>query len=81
MYYDAISLIHQTQSTMEVQVIINPMQVTSCPQNYLVCEADGFDLGAITGCGATMEQALADFIENWLLRYDELISLTIKEKQ
>lgn len=66
--------------SVEVQVQKNQIQVTSCPANYLVCEADGFDLGAVTGVGSTMEKALEDFIENWLLRYDELITLTIIEK-
>jgi hypothetical protein len=66
---------------MEIEVTIerNQIQVTNCPSNFIVVEADGFDLGAVTGNGSTEEKALQDFIESWCLRYDETVELTIVE--
>jgi hypothetical protein len=66
--------------SIEVTVERNPMQVTSCPSNFTVVEADGFDLGAVISTGRTEEEALKNFIESWCLKYDEEVSLTIKER-
>lgn len=65
---------------IEVTIERNQIQVTNCPSNFTVVEADGFDLGAVTGNGSTEEKALQDFIENYCLRYDEQVSLIIKER-
>jgi hypothetical protein len=66
--------------SIEVTVKRNPIQVTNCQSNFTVVEADGFDLGAVISTGRTEEEALKNFIEAWCLKYDEEVSLTIKER-
>jgi hypothetical protein len=66
--------------SIEVTVERNPMQVTNCPSNFTVVEADGFDMDSVIGYGETEEKALQSFIENYCLRYDIEVSLTIKER-
>lgn len=67
-------------TNINVTIERNPFQVTNSPQNFTVVEADGFDLGAVCGYGSTEEKAMQDFIENYYLRYDEEVSLTITER-
>lgn len=67
-------------TNINITIERNPFQVTNCPQNFTVVEADGFDLGAVVGNGSTEEKAMQDFIENYMLRHDKLVTLTIHEK-
>lgn len=64
-------------ATIEVQVEKNPVQVTDDIQNYQVVEADGWDLGAPIGNGATLEHALQDFESSYELKHDEEIKALV----
>lgn len=61
---------------IEVTIEKNPSQITGDIQNFTVIPKD-FEPGVPTGHGSTKLQAIADFIETWMLKYDE--DITIKE--
>ena len=65
--------------TIEVTIETNPFQVTNDIQNFKV-EPVEFDFKMPTGYGSTREGAIQDFIESWMLKYDEEVELTIIEK-
>lgn len=54
----------------------NPLQVTNCPINFTVAEIE-WDLGAPIGNGKTLEEAIWNFKESWLLKYDEEITIEL----
>lgn len=62
--------------TIEVTIEKNPSQITGDIQNFKVVPRT-WDLGDPIGYGSTRENAIQDFIESWLLKYDE--DITIKE--
>jgi len=61
--------------TITVHIEKNPVQITNCPQNYMVA-GDGWDLGDPIGHGATKEAAIEDYKESWLLHMDEEIEIS-----
>lgn len=65
---------------VEIVFSKDPVQVTNCPINYTVTEADGWDLGRPIGNGATLEDAMNDFKSSWQLKFDEEIDVLITDK-
>ena len=65
---------------VEIVYSKDPVQVTNCPQNYTVTEADGWDLGRPIGNGATLEDSMNDFKSSWMLKFDEEIDVLIIDK-
>lgn len=64
---------------VRVKVEKNPFSVTDCRQNFQVVEADGWDLGAPIGNGATLELALQDFECSYQCKYDQEVKAIIVE--
>ena len=63
-------------TTTNISVQINSVQVTNCPANFLVSETE-YDLGRPTGNGSTLERAIEDFKESWMMKFDEEINVNI----
>lgn len=62
--------------TVKVSIDILPIIFNGDRLNYTV-SPDEYDLGDPIGHGATQAKALLDFIESWMLRYDEEITVEI----
>lgn len=63
---------------VEVTYKQDPWQFQGCIQNYIVTEAEGWDLGRPIGNGPTLEAAMKDFKSSWMLKFDEEIDVLIK---
>lgn len=63
--------------TIEISVLINNTLFQGDIRNFEVVEASGWDDGRPQGHGATQADAIADFIESWLLKFDEEIQTVI----
>lgn len=63
---------------VEVIVEKNSRQVTNDGRNFIVFE-DGWDLGDPTGYGSTLENAIEDLKDSWMLRLDTEIEVKVIE--
>lgn len=63
--------------TIKVKIDQDPVLVTGSIQNYTVYEPGGDE--RLVGRGANLGAALIDFIDNYKLKYDETVELTIVE--
>jgi len=64
--------------TVTIEINSESVHFKNDPRNFTVTPSDGWDLGAPLGNGATKEQAIDDFKENWYLKYDEVIEVSEK---
>lgn len=62
--------------TIKIKASKNPAQVTNCPTNFVVTLAN-YDQGDPVGNGATLQLAVHDFMESYLLKYDEEVKVEI----
>jgi hypothetical protein len=65
---------------LKVKVEKNQAQVTGDIQNFQVVEADGWDLGAPIGNGATLELAIQDFECSYQCKYDQKVKAIIVDQ-
>ncbi len=56
---------------------IDVMITRTGPMNFRIVESQGWDLGAAIGDGYTVREAIKDFIEDWLLKFDEYIKVKV----
>jgi len=63
--------------TRKLQILVtkNETQVTNSIQNFQVVDAEGWDLGDPIGYGATLDDAIMDFAENWEMKRDQEIEI------